>query len=400
MFQAGKPIFVPNKGKAIALDGVQINKKSEEGLDEDWLQNLIDHHPECLPVEELEPGFASPVSICRELPTDHGPIDNFLMTPAGNIILVETKLWRNAQARREVIAQALDYASCIFEMNYSDLEETVRGVFSREGKSFKSIYSMFRGIEEEITEENFIDAVNSNLRRGRIMVLVVGDGIRTETERLTNLLQSHAGFHFTFALVELQIFNLPKKDGFMVVPRTLARTFNIDRAIVRIENEKIVVDAVKQKTAVSRTAARTSITSEQFMESMGKLGNDIPEKLEAFMEKLENIGINPYYLGSLNLKWQPPEGKLINFVYIELGGSMWTEVASWRAPNDLAQQYVSELAEALDGGEIGKTKTSGWHVTINGKTPNIKTEKDRLDIWFSCIERFAERIKKRLSEEA
>jgi hypothetical protein len=44
-----------------------------------------------------------------EVNCGYGSIDNLFLTPTGDIILVETKLWSNAKARREVVAQALDY---------------------------------------------------------------------------------------------------------------------------------------------------------------------------------------------------------------------------------------------------------------------------------------------------
>src|SRR3546814_21173574 len=59
---------------------------------------------------------------------------------------------------------------------------------------------------------------------------LVGDGIRSEVERLTESLQLHAGFHFTFALVELAVYGLPD-IGFIVHPRTLARTCMIERGV-------------------------------------------------------------------------------------------------------------------------------------------------------------------------
>jgi len=40
------------------------------------------------------------VAGAREVP-DHGSIDNLYLTPAGDIVLVETKLWRNGQMRRD-----------------------------------------------------------------------------------------------------------------------------------------------------------------------------------------------------------------------------------------------------------------------------------------------------------
>ena len=92
-------------------------------------------------------------------------------------------------------------------------------------------------------ESEFVDAVTNNLRRGRIVVLVVGDGIRKETERPVEGLQSHAGFHFTFALVELGVYRVPGGDGLLVVPNALAQTQLIDRGVVRLEASGVRVDS-------------------------------------------------------------------------------------------------------------------------------------------------------------
>ena len=54
--------------------------------------------------------FTGPVPICTELSTPAGAIDNFMVTPSGLPVLVECKLWRNPEGRREVIGQILDYA--------------------------------------------------------------------------------------------------------------------------------------------------------------------------------------------------------------------------------------------------------------------------------------------------
>lgn len=83
-----------------------LRKASEPApFDEAWLQRLIMHHPSLLPVDQIEPAFHSLVPICVELPTPSGYVDNLFVTPAGDIVLVECKLWRNPKARREVVAQ-------------------------------------------------------------------------------------------------------------------------------------------------------------------------------------------------------------------------------------------------------------------------------------------------------
>lgn len=40
-----------------------------------------------------------------ELPLRSGFLDNLLLTPTGNLVVVECKLWRNFDARRKVFAQ-------------------------------------------------------------------------------------------------------------------------------------------------------------------------------------------------------------------------------------------------------------------------------------------------------
>lgn len=95
-------------------------------FDEAWIQKLVFDHPATIPIRQIEPGFGSLISVCCELPTAHGYIDNLMMTSSGDIVIVEAKLWRNPQARREVVAQALDYASCLFRMSYEEFERAVK----------------------------------------------------------------------------------------------------------------------------------------------------------------------------------------------------------------------------------------------------------------------------------
>jgi hypothetical protein len=47
-----------------------------------------------------------------------------------------------------------------------------------------------------------VDAVAKNLRRGGALVMIVGDGIRSEAEVLLGDLHRYVRFEFTLALVE------------------------------------------------------------------------------------------------------------------------------------------------------------------------------------------------------
>ena len=321
----GTPVLVTQEG-AVALTKVGLGIKANDGgIDESFLQDLLHKHPEVLPLEQIEPAFEALVPVCREFPTKHGPVDNLFITPDGNIVIVEAKLWRNPESRRRVVAQALDYASCIFEMSYSDFEAAaLRGGFGDRPQP-SSLWALIPEADR-LPEHEFVDAVSGNLRSGRIVVLVVGDGIRSETERLMESLQLHAGFRFTFALVELSIFDLPGTGQRLVVPRTLAQTQLIERGVVRIEGSGITVTSgAPRASAVSALkSAPGSISAEEFFEVMRGRHPALPERLKTFLDALTPLGVNAEFRRALNLKWAAPSGKVANLGIIQRDGQVWT----------------------------------------------------------------------------
>ena len=104
-------------------------------VSEAYIQALVHEHPACLPIAEIDAMFSGPVPICTELNTPAGAIDNFMVTPSGLPVLVECKLWRNPEARREVVSQVLDYAKELSRWSSSDVQ---REVSRRLNRSFYS----------------------------------------------------------------------------------------------------------------------------------------------------------------------------------------------------------------------------------------------------------------------
>ena len=213
----GTPAIVSSSGPASSFERIQLGGAH---YDEAWLQALVFERPDLIPVAQIEPAFGELVPVACEVPCGHGFIDNVYLTPAGDMVLVEAKLWRNVQARREVVAQALDYVSALMAMDYESFEAAVR---KGQGLVGDSLYARV-GRPDALAEAEFIDAVSTNLARGRMLVIALGDGIRKEAEALAGLLQSHAGAHFTFALVELSTWRNVTTGEILVVPNTLAQT--------------------------------------------------------------------------------------------------------------------------------------------------------------------------------
>ena len=381
----GTPVAI--KGDASGpLKRIQIGG-TDSPFDEDWLQNLLHRHPCCLPMDQIEPALQDLVPVCMELALPSGFLDNLFMTPDGDIVIAEVKLWRNPEMRRTVIAQALDYATALFSMDYEALEKAVlKSKFC--GEKPKNLYGLF-GNADVLAEPDFVDAVNINLKNGRIVVLVVGDGTKTNLENLVEGLQSHAGFHFTFALVALAIFGTGKNDGeYLIVPSTLAKTFIVERGIVRIDDQGAKISAVKTIPMSSSSSARMSITSEQFFNAMRERHPELPSQLKAFMDRLETIGVYSEFKKSLNFKWEPPTGKPVNLGYIMQNGQLWTDVSS-SASMDNRYTYLEKLAKVFEGEVLVSDKGVGF-VTINDKAPYIETVIDKFDDWFEVIKAYQE----------
>jgi hypothetical protein len=234
--QHATPILLTNEG-AVPLTALSL-LGGEDAVSEAAVQRLIHEHPSCLPIAEIDPMFCGPVPICTELNTTAGPIDNFMVTPSGLPVLVECKLWRNPEMRRQVVSQILDYAKELSRWSSSDLQ---REASRRLGRTGNALLELVREAGHEVNEADFNDALTANLRRGRFLLLIVGDGIREGVEAIAEYLQVHAGLHFTLGLVELPIFVTPDGQR-MVSPRVLARTQTLVRTVVSAPEGMIVID--------------------------------------------------------------------------------------------------------------------------------------------------------------
>ncbi|GJH16918.1 hypothetical protein CBA19CS22_10270 [Caballeronia novacaledonica] len=273
--QATAPLLIPhNSNTAVRLQADALHKGATE-ISEADIQAYVHAHPACLPIEEIDTIFSGAVSICRELYTNAGPIDVFMVTPSGLPVLVECKLWRNPEARREVVGQILDYAKELSRWSSSDLQRAVKQCLKRDGNP---LLEMVRAADPEVDEIKFNDALTRNLRRGRFLLLIVGDGIREGVEAIAEYLQAHAGLHFSLGLVEMPIYVMPD-GGRLIVPRVLARTTLITRTVVMVPEGHTLDDIAEGED--EGNVDRSALSEEQqsfWTEFLGVLKLDDPEQ--------------------------------------------------------------------------------------------------------------------------
>jgi hypothetical protein len=181
---------------------------STDGQNERWLQERLFTNPKLLPMTEMFGHGEAFVPLCRELPLRFGTSSVFLdllgVSPTGKLVLIECKLWRNPEARREVIAQLFEYASLLAEWSYSDLEAKLkqsRGL-SGENPMFHAVRAMY----PHLLEAPFVDAVSESLRPGNFLLAIAGDGIRSDLQSLRRLLENRGGLLASLALLEIQTY--------------------------------------------------------------------------------------------------------------------------------------------------------------------------------------------------
>jgi RecB family endonuclease NucS len=91
-------------------NAVKVEKSEFEK--EDYLQQYIYENPESIPLYEIKEDIRLLI-LAREFPTNSGPIDAIGVDRDGDLYIVETKLFRNAD-KRTVVAQALDYGAALW----------------------------------------------------------------------------------------------------------------------------------------------------------------------------------------------------------------------------------------------------------------------------------------------
>lgn len=380
------PILVAEDGTTTALQQLTLTLGGEGSFSEAQIQAFVHQHPECVPVTEVDPVFTSPVSICRELNTMAGPIDNLLITPSGLPIIVECKLWRNPEGRREVVGQILDYAKELSRWSSSDLQ---REVAKRTDLPGNPLLTLLREAGHEVDEIAFNDALTSNLRRGRFLLLIVGDGIREGVEAIATYLQEHLGLHFSLGLVEMPIFHLP--DGsHLVTPRVLARTTMITRHVIAIPDGHAILEDEND----AADADRQSLSTEQqvfWTEFLSELSLDDPEQPIP----------KPAKLGYLSFMLPAPQGSCWINVWRDITKGrvgLTLSYSSGYIGEDAVKSLMADLQAIEDqlGGDVQVSNIGGkekiYEEKIVGDLHNaaVRAEafewlRQRLDAWVNVL---------------
>jgi hypothetical protein len=340
--------------------------KAHQEFDEQYIQELLVEHTELLPVSSLRDNVGKLICIGREVQLDGiGFIDNLYLSTGGYPVIIETKLWRNPQARREVLSQVLDYTKELVNKDFEWFEQVwVEFSKGRYGNQESLIEKLDEFAEDEIEESLFIDRLNRALRRGDILAFIVGDGIETRLQQLvSHICKDSAHLRYSLALIELACYRINDQQSdnhLLFVPRIIQEVDPVERAYVRIEVASELNGHIQVKSLVSTEQksssgyVRTILNEEEFLNALDtSVGNSVREKIEQFYRNLsEELELElDFKSATMSIKIPDPAGEKpgVSVLAIERQGRIYNtkhmpgQLERWGVPKDLVSSITTDF---------------------------------------------------------
>ena len=191
---------------------------------EDIFQTLLADHPEILGGTDA----GVPLLVSREQGiadtldgADRWSLDHLYLDISGVPILVEVKRATDSRARREVVAQMLDYAShAVTVWSLDNIRRAFAATCEMRGEQADIVLSQF--LPADRSAEDYWKAVEANLRSGRIRMLFVADEIPRELRRIIEFLNEQMR---PAEVLGIEVEHYEAADGSRtLVPKTIGLT--------------------------------------------------------------------------------------------------------------------------------------------------------------------------------
>ena len=192
---------------------VRVNKTSFDK--EKFLQEYIYENPESIPLYDIKEDIRLLI-LAREFSTESGPIDAIGIDGSGELYIIETKLYTNAD-KRNVVAQALDYGASLwnhsndFNEFLATLDEHTQRVFKL--RTTEKIKDFFGIGDQEV--EQVLEKTRRNLNDGIFHFVVLMDKIDDRLKDLIRFVNQNS--QFDLYAVEFEYYKYEKQE--IIIPK-------------------------------------------------------------------------------------------------------------------------------------------------------------------------------------
>jgi hypothetical protein len=205
---------------------------------EDILQRHIADLPSLISLETVADEPISFMTIGAEWPVGMGRADIVLIGSDGVLTIVETKLSRNPESRREVIAQLLEYAAYLSEWTIYEVQSRAEEFFQSDkcpreyrNKTLDELLDDF--LQDSVDSvDSFKGQIEQNLRQGRMRLIVAVDEVGEQAQKIVTFLNSYSSFDIYL----LQVAEHEDKGGRRIfVPSLFGYARKVATTRVRVE---------------------------------------------------------------------------------------------------------------------------------------------------------------------
>jgi len=249
---------------------------------ENFLQEFLEATPQILPVSAVDDRVKTPLLFLgREVDST----DVLYISCEGIPVIAETKLWRNPEARRVVVAQVIEYGLRVRQWTFADLDRHWRDAGHKE-----SLYEAAKSKAEiDKEEDEWIGLVNENLAQGCMTLLIVGDRIRPRAVELAGVLREQRDFQFRLGFVEIRFYALD--DGrILAIPVTLAKTVEVERTVIAVKFKQEQPSVVIEPPSSAVPSRRSILSEDKFCSELEKVSPDGPIHASVARKLLEILG--------------------------------------------------------------------------------------------------------------
>lgn len=360
----------------ISIADKKILQKPEEYVfkKEEEIQEILGLNPEIiLNIPELEVEGDSNALACREFQTGSGSIDVLYLTSVGEIVLVETKLIKNPESTRTVVAQVIDYIKSLCTFQVDD---------------FLRKFNEKRLDDEDFDKgERFRHQISEALRHGYFKAVILGDFINPNILGMIESIQAAPHLSFSIFLVEANAKQLNSEIS--LFPRVVSNTIQVERSVIRLELN-IPQEEIKITSEIptkDREGNKPKKTWGEFIESVD------PQRFALIIESFKNnwekdfpnsisMGIVGFSAGVILGKKRIP----IQFVYNNrLAIYSHAQRNKYNIPEILFENYKEDLQKLP---QIYDEYVVGGKVEV----PFSKLSEGDLDIIFSSAKNLGNRL--------
>jgi hypothetical protein len=173
---------------------------------EELLEQLIHESPEVIPLDS----GVDRVVYARQFDCPPGyAIDLVGVGSDGGVSIVECKLAKNRESKRQVIGQILEYAAGLWAMTIDDFERRFIEADGRQSDSEgRSPFELLRDDinDSALAEADLRDRVASNLAAGRFRLLIAVDDISEQLQAIIRYVNAHTGGELKLVALALAEF--------------------------------------------------------------------------------------------------------------------------------------------------------------------------------------------------